>query len=80
MASEPAISTVTGVFQEGNQMATTVSCPHCKGLIVADPSIAGKNVGCPHCNGRVNMPVPTASPVVVVNKPSQFAFRPAWLS
>lgn len=35
---------------------SVVSCPHCKGQIVADPSLAGRNVGCPHCDGRLVMP------------------------
>lgn len=41
--------------------AANVSCPHCKGLIAADPSLAGQRVACPHCGGQLTMPAQTAA-------------------
>ena len=36
--------------------APHVSCPHCKGLIAPDASLAGQQVCCPHCNCVLTMP------------------------
>ena len=41
-----------------------VSCPHCKGLIAADPGLAGQQVACPHCKRRLLMPTAPVLPRV----------------
>lgn len=42
----------------------TISCPHCRGSISLDPSLAGQAVACPHCQGQVTMPqLATVQPV-----------------
>lgn len=33
-----------------------LACPHCKGAIAADASLAGQTVSCPHCRGVLQMP------------------------
>jgi len=35
---------------------SNVSCPHCNGLIQADPRLAGHLVSCPHCQRQLQMP------------------------
>ena len=38
-----------------------VACPHCRGQIANDPSLAGQQVACPHCKRPLLMP---AAPVL----------------
>ncbi len=37
-------------------MPSQPTCPHCRGGILPEPSLAGKFVECPHCGGPFQMP------------------------